>query len=419
MVNCIIGSGVFGLPSVISALVGSASPFAWLFAAAGTGLVMACFAEVSSRFEHSGGVYLYTRTAFGRAAGITIAWFGWLTRLTAAAANANLFVIYLAEFWPPVKTPFFRFLVLTLLLGFLAIVNYIGVRRGTTLSNVFTAAKLLTLGGFILAGLLFLGLKHHPLIISPPAGPSGNWLQAVLLLMFAYGGYDRRRSEKSPPRLSACLVCRTCGLHAGIYDDAVDHCFRPAAVIHDRPSHGNRGAAHAGTLGRGNREHWSPDLVLRLSQRKHPGLSPNFVCAGRTGRHAIETGQRAQYVSHSPHCHRHLRRVPLGFFAHREFSMERYHLSDGAAGLLRNCLRRASGAPPQSGNAERSIPFADGGRVCSVGRRRFVAAVPAPSQARRMGAGGAGRARAGQHLLGDAIGAEIRDPGSSGATKMN
>jgi amino acid transporter len=190
MVNCIIGSGVFGLPSVISALVGSASPFAWLFAAAGTGLVMACFAEVSSRFEQSGGVYLYTRTAFGRAAGITIAWFGWLTRLTAAAANANLFVIYLAEFWPPVKTPFFRFLVLTLLLGFLAIVNYLGVRRGTTLSNVFTAAKLLTLGGFILAGLLFLGLKHHPLIISPPAGPSGNWLHAVLLLMFAYGGYE-------------------------------------------------------------------------------------------------------------------------------------------------------------------------------------------------------------------------------------
>jgi len=190
MVNCIIGSGVFGLPSVISALVGSASPFAWLFAAAGTGLVMACFAEVSSRFEQSGGVYLYTRTAFGRATGITIAWFGWLTRLTAAAANANLFVIYLAEFWPPVKTPFFRFLVLTLLLGFLAIVNYVGVRRGTTLSNVFTAAKLLTLGGFILAGLLFLGLKHHPIIVSAPAGPPGNWLHAVLLLMFAYGGYE-------------------------------------------------------------------------------------------------------------------------------------------------------------------------------------------------------------------------------------
>ncbi len=190
MVNCIIGSGVFGLPSVISGLVGNASPFAWLFAAAGSGLVMACFAEVSSRFDQSGGVYLYARTAFGRTTGIAIAWLGWLARLTAAAANANLFVIYLAEFWPTVKTPVFRLLVLTVLLGLLTMVNYIGVRRGTTLSNLFTAAKLITLGGFIAAGLLFLELKHHPLIITAPAGPAGNWLHAVLLLMFAYGGYE-------------------------------------------------------------------------------------------------------------------------------------------------------------------------------------------------------------------------------------
>jgi APA family basic amino acid/polyamine antiporter len=217
MVNCIIGSGVFGLPAVISRLVGNASPFAWLFAAAGTALVMACFAEVSSRFESSGGVYLYTRTAFGRVPGISIAWLGWLARLTAAAANANLFVIYLAEFWPAAKTPVIRVLVLTVLLGFLAVVNYIGVRRGTTLSNFFTAAKLVTLSGFICAGLIFLGLKHHPLVISAPTGPPGNWLHAVLLLMFAYGGYETALmlggEAKNPRRdypfalFAALIVC--------------------------------------------------------------------------------------------------------------------------------------------------------------------------------------------------------------------
>jgi amino acid transporter len=190
MVNCIIGSGVFGLPSGISGLLGNASPLAWLLAAAATALVMSCFAEVSSRFDRSGGVYLYARTAFGQTTGIAIAWLGWLARLTAAAANANLFVIYLAEFWPPVRTPLVRLLVLTVLLGFLATVNYIGVRSGTTWSNLFTAAKLITLGGFIATGLLFLGLHHQPLVLSAPTGPPANWLHAVLLLMFAYGGYE-------------------------------------------------------------------------------------------------------------------------------------------------------------------------------------------------------------------------------------
>jgi amino acid transporter len=216
-INCIIGSGVFGLPSVISGLVGAASPFAWLFAAVATALVMGCFAEVASRFDRSGGVYLYTRYAFGRTFGIAIAWTGWLARLTAAAANANLFAIYFAEFWPAAKNPVPRVLILTLLLGVLAAVNYVGVRHGTIQSNIFTAAKLLTLGAFVIAAFSFLALHHHPLVVSLPSGSGKSWLHAVLLLMFAFGGYETALmvgGEAKDPRrdypfalLTALLVC--------------------------------------------------------------------------------------------------------------------------------------------------------------------------------------------------------------------
>jgi APA family basic amino acid/polyamine antiporter len=190
MVNCIIGSGIFGLPSVISGLVGNASPLAWLIAAAASGLVMACFAEVSSRFDQAGGVYLYARTAFGRTTGIAVAWLGLVTRLAAIAASANLFVIYLAGFWPAAASPIPRMSVLTLLLGFLTVINCRGVRNGTALSNLFTAAKLITLGAFIVASLVFLALQHHPLVMALPTGKPSTWLHAVLLLVFAYGGYE-------------------------------------------------------------------------------------------------------------------------------------------------------------------------------------------------------------------------------------
>jgi APA family basic amino acid/polyamine antiporter len=190
MINCIIGSGVFGLPAVIAGTLGNASPFAWLFAAAASALVMACFAEVASRFEQSGGVYLYTRTAFGRAFGIAIVWLGWLARLTAAAANANLFLVYLAEFWPGTNKALPRLIILTSLLGFLTAVNYVGVKKGATQSNLFTVAKLVTLVAFIVAGLFFVTFKHLPLVISLPSGPAKVWLHPVLLLMFAYGGYE-------------------------------------------------------------------------------------------------------------------------------------------------------------------------------------------------------------------------------------
>src|SRR5216684_94623 len=100
-VNCVIGSGVFGLPSELARLIGGASVLAVVLAAAVVGVVMACFAEVSSQFTETGGPYLYVRAAFGRLMGIEVGWLIWVVRIASCAANANLFVIYLAEFWPP------------------------------------------------------------------------------------------------------------------------------------------------------------------------------------------------------------------------------------------------------------------------------------------------------------------------------
>ena len=207
VVNSIIGSGIFGLPSVVAGLVGRASPLAYLIAAAGIGIIMACFAEVASRFREAGGPYLYARVAFGRFLGIQISWLYWLTRLTAAAAGANLFVIYLAEFWPRAKEPLPRVLVLTLLVGMLAAVNYRGVRAGAQLSNVFTVAKLLPLLAFIVAGLFDL-LSRHGVTSLPPteAAGTGAWLQAVLVLVFAYGGFEAAlvpMSEATDPQRDA------------------------------------------------------------------------------------------------------------------------------------------------------------------------------------------------------------------------
>ncbi len=192
LLNSIIGSGIFGLPSVIAGLVGRDSVFAYLVAAAGMGLIMACFAEVASRFTAAGGPYLYARAAFGRFAGIEMGWLSWLVRITASAAGANLFVIYLVGFWPQAGQPVFRFLVLTLLLGILVAVNYRGVKSGTQLSNFFTVAKLLPLAIFIFAGLLYLVLGHRSGSSALPVSSPGNsqWMQAVLLLVFAYGGFE-------------------------------------------------------------------------------------------------------------------------------------------------------------------------------------------------------------------------------------
>jgi basic amino acid/polyamine antiporter, APA family len=188
-VNSIVGSGIFGLPSQVADKLGRLSPWAVLLAGVAMAVIVACYAEVASQFTQTGGTYIYCRAAFGRLTGLEVGWMLMLSRITACAANANLLVIYLAEFWPQVSHTLPRFTIITLLLGILLLVNYRGVRTGTLVSNLFLVAKLFPLAIICLAGTYYL-VRHGSVALAAPATSLGKWRDAMLLLFFAYGGYE-------------------------------------------------------------------------------------------------------------------------------------------------------------------------------------------------------------------------------------
>jgi basic amino acid/polyamine antiporter, APA family len=208
VINSIIGSGIFGLPSDLARLLGAASPYAVLIAGGAMGVIMACFAEVASRFTQTGGPYLYSRVAFGRLVGIEMGWMLWLVRLTAPAANASLFVIYLREFWPRAMDPLPRLCVLTLLIGILAITNLRGVRAGAEMSNIFTVAKLVPLFLVAIAGAAYVLNHEHVSNATATSAGAHSWLKAILILGFAYGGFEGAltpMSEATNPRRDAAF----------------------------------------------------------------------------------------------------------------------------------------------------------------------------------------------------------------------
>jgi basic amino acid/polyamine antiporter, APA family len=237
VINSTIGSGIFGLPSVVAGYLGRESPFAYLVAAAGIGIIVACFAEVASQFGAAGGPYLYAREAFGRFVGIEAGWLLWLVRLTAAAAAANLFTNYLAEFWPAEREPFHRLAALAILIGFLAAVNVCGVKSGAGVSNVFTVAKLAPLIAFGIGGGIYLLRAHSaiPETISGSVGfPVRNWLKAVLVLMFAYGGFEGAvipMAEATDPKKDIPFA-----LFVGLGATALLYCTIQYVVVRALPS---------------------------------------------------------------------------------------------------------------------------------------------------------------------------------------
>ena len=191
MVNSIIGVSIFRLPADLAAKLGGVSPLSCVAAGVGILFIAGCIAEVSSYFRETGGLYLYARETFGRFAGLLVGWLTWLTRIAAPAAAANLFCTYLAYFFPSVAGRGLEVLVIALLIGHLALVNYVGVTAGKNVSNLFTGIKVGFLLLFVLVGLF--ALMARPEIRVPitfPPTSSKNWFEAMLLLVYAYGGFE-------------------------------------------------------------------------------------------------------------------------------------------------------------------------------------------------------------------------------------
>jgi APA family basic amino acid/polyamine antiporter len=191
VINSIIGSGIFGLPSVVSGRVGHLAPLAYFIAGVGMAVIAGCLAEVASQFHETGGPYLYARETLGRFWGIQIAWMMWLSRIAAASGTANLFTTYLGQVFPRTTEPIYRLTILTTLVGFLAVANYVGVKSGARASDFFTALKLLLLGTFIGAGLWW--ISAHGAVTPAPlthAIEARDWLEATLVLVYAYGGFE-------------------------------------------------------------------------------------------------------------------------------------------------------------------------------------------------------------------------------------
>jgi len=188
-INAIIGAGIFGIPSRVYALVGPYSVIAFVVCAVVVALLVLCFAEVGSRFDKTGGPYLYAREAFGATIGFEVGWLMWLARLTGFAANCNLLIDYLGFFWGPATTHYWRELFILLVVTAIAAVNIIGVRDAARVTNFFTVAKLIPIILFIAVGLFFINPGNYGSADRPGFAYSA-FSSSVLMLIYAFSGFE-------------------------------------------------------------------------------------------------------------------------------------------------------------------------------------------------------------------------------------
>ncbi len=185
-INIIIGAGIFVLPAIVAARLGTAGILAYLLCGILMLLIMLCYAEVGSKIICTGGSYAYIESAFGKYAGfLTANIFVLGASITADAAVANALADTISFAFPVFKETFVRVMFFVVVFFCLVILNIRGVKEGMNLVKFNTIAKILPLLFIIILGesrLEFSNLKWTSLPAIPDLG------KMCLLLFFAFVG---------------------------------------------------------------------------------------------------------------------------------------------------------------------------------------------------------------------------------------
>lgn len=192
-INCIIGTGIFGLPNKAYAMIGEASVGVIIFDALLVISIALCFAEAAGRFKVNGGPYIYAKEAFGTFFGYEVGLMKWFMGIIGWATFAVFLGNRLALVFPMFDTPFGRMAIAISSILFWSIVNLMGVRSSKIVNNIVTLGKLLPLFLFIFAGIFLFGKVDTVTLTESVtiAAPNGNTLvEAAILFFFAFTGFE-------------------------------------------------------------------------------------------------------------------------------------------------------------------------------------------------------------------------------------
>jgi amino acid transporter len=183
--NAIIGSGLFLSPSIAATYAGPASLIGWVIAAALSLVMGACFAELSGMFPRSGGVYEYTKRAFGEFTGFSVGWAAWVVANITIAMLTIAGIQFLSLLVPLETVPR-----LGIALAFVVAFNYISF-RGIELSGkvllVFSAITLFTILALIFGAAPSVDLSNaEPFFIFGEA----SVFIALFLVMQTFFGWE-------------------------------------------------------------------------------------------------------------------------------------------------------------------------------------------------------------------------------------
>jgi APA family basic amino acid/polyamine antiporter len=195
LAGIIIGSGIFYLGSYILLNVHLSMGYAllaWVIGGVISLLGGLCFAELGAMNPKAGGQYVYITEAYHPSLGFADQWTSLL--ISGAGSNAALglaFAMAITRLTDVSDVNMKLIAIVSILI--LSVINYLGVKFGAIVQNIFTVAKIIPIL-FILFWGLFGGTQSPSLSLAAPAGVGFGGIITMVALgvitsMWAYEGW--------------------------------------------------------------------------------------------------------------------------------------------------------------------------------------------------------------------------------------
>ena len=356
-VSIVLASSIFVLPGITYGELGGWAPLAVVAATIGVLFVLLTFGEAAGRYRDPGGPYRYAGDAFGEYAGAQIGIIYWVVRATATASVANVFVAYMAELWPAAAQPGWRAALISAAILGGGWLNYRGTRQTSSVLNVLTLVKVAPLILLCIVGVLQLSPDRFT---GSPLPTSSSWARAILLWVFAFGGFEAtvipaseaRDPVRDIPRALLYALAIVAGFYIAVQIIVVGILPTPSAV---RPV----GTVARMLLGDGGAVMIALAAIV-VHQRTHSRFDPRLVahhlCDRGARRPPVRARPRASEVSDSVRLGAavHARRMDPGDF--RQLHLERFHQRRRAIDRVRGDRAQHVEAPACRAVRLRSTP---------------------------------------------------------------
>lgn len=202
-ITSMIGTGLFFGISIAAEIAGNASIISWLILGIITIYVGACFGELTSMYPSAGGIYAFTKHAYGK--GIVSFLIGWTSWVVINMMNSLLIVAALDYIMPAGITVLTKLL---LSIGIIALLNYfayLGTDRIAAMLGIFAVIILAVLISFIAFGWNHINTANYSPFFSMPYI---TILIAIFFIVETFFGWENatfmaeetKNPEKTIPR---------------------------------------------------------------------------------------------------------------------------------------------------------------------------------------------------------------------------